>query len=250
MATLCVNIDHVATLRQARKGVEPEPVQAAGIVEMAGSTGVTVHLREDQRHIQERDVRLIRQIVQGHLNLEMAATPEMADKALALGPDIATLVPERREEVTTEGGLDVHGRLSEVREVTARLREAGIGVSLFIDPETAQIEAARRAGADQVEFHTGQYSLARGAAQRVQLLKLYAASELALRLGLVVNAGHGLNYLNVLPVAAIPGMCELNIGHSILSRAVFDGLRQAVTDMAGLIDRATRHPEAYRPAGQ
>lgn len=250
MAMLCVNIDHVATLRQARKGVEPEPVHAAGIVEMAGSTGVTVHLREDQRHIQERDVRLIRQIVQGHLNLEMAATPTMAEKALDLGPDIATLVPERREEVTTEGGLDVHGRLSEVRDVTARLREAGIAVSLFIDPETAQIEAARRAGADQVEFHTGQYSLTRGAAQREQLLKLYAASEQALRQGLVVNAGHGLNYLNVLPVAAIPGMRELNIGHSILSRAVFDGLRQAVADMAEMIDRATRHPEAYRPSGQ
>lgn len=250
MVTLCVNIDHVATLRQARKGTEPEPVHAVGIVEMAGSTGVTVHLREDQRHIQERDVHMIRQVVQGHLNLEMAATSVMAEKALEIGPAIATLVPERREEVTTEGGLDVCGHIAEIREVTRRLQQAGIAVSLFIDPETDQIDATRRCGADQVEFHTGQYSLTQGKAQLEQLRKLYAASEHALSRGLVVNAGHGLNYHNVLPVAAIPGMHELNIGHSIISRAVFEGLREAVTTMNELIDRASRQPEAYRPEGR
>jgi pyridoxine 5-phosphate synthase len=248
MASLCVNIDHIATVRQARRGQEPDPVAAVALVEMAGSSGVTVHLREDQRHIQERDVRLIRQVVHGHLNLEMAATPAMVAKALEIKPDLATLVPERRQEVTTEGGLDVSRHLAEVREATARLQEAGIIVSLFIDPETEQINAAHRCGARQVEFHTGQYSLAGfGAAAGKELRKLYLATEHAQRQGLVVNAGHGLDYHNVQPVAAIPGMRELNIGHSIISRAIFDGLKAAVAEMALLIDRATRSPQAYRP---
>lgn len=248
MASLCVNIDHIATVRQARRGQEPDPVTAVALVEMAGSTGVTVHLREDQRHIQERDVRLIRQVVCGHLNLEMAATPAMVAKALEIKPDLATLVPERRQEVTTEGGLDVSRHLVEVREATTRLQEAGIIVSLFIDPETEQIDAAHRCGARQVEFHTGQYSLANfGVAAGKELHKLYRATEYAQRLGIVVNAGHGLNYHNVQPVAAIPGMRELNIGHSIISRAIFDGLKGAVAEMALLIDRATRNPQAYRP---
>jgi pyridoxine 5-phosphate synthase len=250
MATLCVNIDHVATLRQARRGVEPDPADAVHIVEQGGSTGVTVHLREDQRHIQERDVRLIRQIVKGHLNLEMASTPAMVDKALVLLPDIATLVPERREEVTTEGGLDVAAHFSQVKEATSRLQQAGVSVSLFIDPAPAQVEAAVRCGAREVEFHTGAYANARGdKARRRELELLYAASDQARAAGLIVNAGHGLNYHNVLPVAAIPGMRELNIGHAIISRAIFDGLRAAVAEMALLIDRATRSPRAYRPEG-
>jgi pyridoxine 5-phosphate synthase len=241
MAKLCVNIDHIATLRQARRGVEPDPVQAVGIVEMAGSTGVTVHLREDQRHIQERDVRLIRQIVQGRLNLEMAATAALTDKAIDIKPDLATLVPERREEVTTEGGLDAAGHLERVREVTKRLQQAGIAVSLFIEPAPEQIEAARQCGAEEVEFHTGAYALARRPdAVRRELDRLYAAADQARRLGLVINAGHGLNYHNVQPVAAIEEMTELNIGHAIISRAIFQGLHAAVAEMAELIDRATR----------
>lgn len=247
MALLCVNIDHIATLRQARRGMEPDPVQAVGIVERAGSTGITVHLREDARHIQERDVKLIRQIVQGHLNLEMAATDEMVEKALAIGPDIATLVPERREEVTTEGGLDVAGNLEKLKAATRRLQDQGIEVSMFIDPDAAQIEASHECRARQVEFHTGSYCNAPGEDERrEELEKLYRASADALQKGFVLNAGHGLNYHNVLPVAAIPGMCELNIGHAIISRAVFDGLSKAVAEMDELIDRATRSPEAYR----
>ena len=245
MATLCVNIDHVATLRQARRGLEPDPVLAAGVVEMAGSTGVTVHLREDQRHIQERDVRLIRQVVKGHLNLEMAATRAMVEKALSIGPDMATLVPERREEITTEGGLDVAAHFEQVREAAERLQQEGIAVSLFIDAEARQVEAALRAGAREIELHTGPYCHARGgSALREEYLRLQGAAALAN--GLVVNAGHGLNYLNARPVAAIAGMRELNIGHAIVSRAVFAGLHTAVAEMAALIDEATRHPEAYR----
>lgn len=248
MARLCVNIDHVATLRQARRGVEPDPADAVAIVEMGGSTGVTVHLREDQRHIQERDVRIIRQIVKGHLNLEMASTAAMVDKALALRPDIATLVPERREEITTEGGLDA--RLPQVAEATRRLQAEGISVSLFVDPRPEQVAAAVACGAREVEFHTGAYANARSESERLRELELlYDASAAARQAELIVNAGHGLNYHNTLPVAAIEGMRELNIGHAIISRAVFDGLRRAVEDMAALIDRATRSPEAYRPVG-
>lgn len=251
MATLCVNIDHVATLRQARRGNEPNPVDAVAVVEMGGSTGVTVHLREDQRHIQERDVRIIRQIVKGHLNLEMASTSAIVAKALEIVPDIATLVPERREEVTTEGGLDVVTHFAQVHEATTRLQAAGISVSLFIDPNPAQVEASRRCGAREVEFHTGAYANAPSAVARLaELQHLYAASRLADEQGLIVNAGHGLNYHNVLPVAAIPGMRELNIGHAIISRAVFDGLRAAVAEMAALIDRASRSPQAYRPENE
>lgn len=246
MARLCVNIDHIATLRQARRGLEPDPVAAAAVVEMAGSSGVTVHLREDRRHIQTRDVELIRQTVQGHLNLEMALP--LVGYALELKPEIVTLVPERREEVTTEGGLDVVGNLEAVRAATQRMQAAGIEVSLFIDPEPAQLEASARCGATQIELHTGSYCLARGEQAARELAKLYEAGRLALELGLVLNAGHGLNYHNILPVAAMPGMRELNIGHSIISRAVFDGLRTATAEMAELIDRATRSPQAYRPA--
>jgi pyridoxine 5-phosphate synthase len=247
MALLCVNIDHVATVRQARRGAEPDPVLAVGVVEMAGSTGVTVHLREDERHISERDVRLIRQVVRGHLNLEMASTPRMVDKALALGPDLATLVPERREEVTTEGGLDVVAQFDQVRTAVERLQGSGIEVSLFIDADTRQVDAARRSGARQIELHTGPYCNGRGPdAVREEYFRLREASAQGRSAGLVVNAGHGLNYHNVRPVAAIDGMHELNIGHAIVSRAVFAGLHAAVAEMAALIDAATRHPEAYR----
>lgn len=248
MALLCVNIDHIATLRQARRDVQPDPVQAVLIVENAGSTGITVHLREDQRHIQERDVRLIRQIVKGHLNLEMAATELMIAKALEIGPDMVTLVPERREEVTTEGGLDVAGRAAAMAEAVERLQGAGITVSMFIDADPAQVEASAAAGAREVELHTGRYCQAHRATEGpAELAKLYAAGRRARELGLVLNAGHGLDYRNVQPVAAIPDMHELNIGHAIISRAVFDGLARAVSEMKALIDQVTPRPEAWRP---
>ncbi len=236
MSTLCVNVDHVATLRQARGGTEPDPVLAAMEAELSGSTGVTVHLREDRRHIQERDVRIIRQVVQGHLNLEMAATDEMVRFALDVKPDIVTLVPERREELTTEGGLDVAGGGKRLREAVSRLRGAGIIVSMFIDADDAQIRASKKIGADEIELHTGPYCHARKPkdVQR-EFKKLVQGGKLAQKAGLVLNAGHGLNYLNVVPVAQIEGMRELNIGHSIVARAVFDGWRKAVSDMAGLI---------------
>ncbi len=246
MATLCVNIDHLATLRQARRGTEPDPVLAVGIVEQAGSTGITIHLREDRRHIQDRDALLIRQVVRGHLNLEMAATPEMVERALTLRPEIVTLVPERREEVTTEGGLDVARQLEPLRETIRRLQEAGIEVSLFIDPTREQVDAARRCGALHVEFHTGSYCNARAESDRLHHLRALAtACELAHAHGIRINAGHGLNYHNVLPVAAIPHMRELNIGHSIISRAVFSGLGPAVAEMARLIDMACATPERF-----
>ncbi len=241
MATLCVNVDHVATLRQARGGIEPEPVLAAIQAELNGSTGVTVHLREDRRHIQERDVRLIREVVVGHLNLEMAATDAMVRFALSVKPGIATLVPERRQELTTEGGLDVIRGEGRLKRAIARLRNAGIIVSLFIDPVPAQIQASREAGADEIELHTGPYCNARSdRAVKQRLNALVEGTKLAQELGLVVNAGHGLNYANVALVAAIEGMRELNIGHSIVSRAVFDGWSKAVADMARLIREASR----------
>jgi len=240
MATLCVNIDHVATLRQARGGPEPDPVLAAMLVEQAGSSGVTLHLREDRRHVQDRDARLIRQVVQGHMNLEMAATDAMLEVALAIKPHVATLVPERRQELTTEGGLDVVGGGQSLRRAIARLREAGVTVSLFIDAEAEQIEAALQAGADEIELHTGPYAHARDRHDRRRHLdRLRQAGELARRRGLGLNAGHGLNYHNVGPVAAIEGMDELNIGHAIVSRAVFDGLGRAVAEMAALIRDAS-----------
>jgi pyridoxine 5-phosphate synthase len=248
MATLCVNIDHVATVRQARRGTEPDPLWAVGVVEMAGSTGVTVHLREDRRHIQDRDVELIREVVQGHLNLEMAATETIVRRALEIKPDIATIVPERREEVTTEGGVGVAGRVDQGRRGTEQLLAAGIEGSLFLDPDPRQLEATVKAGARQVELHTGAYGLARrGADQLRELQQLYRAARHGQGLGLTIHAGHGLNYQNTAPVAAIAGVCELNIGHSIISRALFAGLQQAVADMAALIDRAARNPQTYRP---
>jgi pyridoxine 5-phosphate synthase len=230
--TLGVNIDHVATIRQARRTVEPDPVAAAVLAELAGADGITVHLREDRRHIQDRDVRLLRQTVRTHLNLEMAATDEMVSMALEIRPDYVTLVPERREEVTTEGGLDVAGQSERMRQVVSSLQHAGIPVSLFIDADPEQIEAAAATQAQFIELHTGRYAEARDETHRHKELEiLNSGCQQAIAAGLRVNAGHGLTYWNVYPVACLPGMEELNIGHTIISRAVLVGMERAVREM-------------------
>lgn len=236
MPTLGVNIDHVATIRQARRTVEPDPVAAAVIAELAGADGITVHLREDRRHIQDRDVRLLRQTVRTHLNLEMAATDEMVAIALDIKPDYITLVPERREEITTEGGLDIAGQISRMTDVVNTLQSAGIPVSLFIDANPQQIEASAQVKAKFIELHTGCYAEAKGEDQARELEILAIGCKLALEAGLRVNAGHGLTYWNVYPVATIEGMEELNIGHTIISRAVLVGLDQAVREMKQAIN--------------
>ena len=236
MADLCVNVDHVATLREARGGVEPEPVTAAGIVELAGADGVVVHLREDRRHIQDRDVRLIREICRTRLTLEMAATEEMISIARDIKPDIVTLVPERREEITTEGGLDAAGLNTSITEAVKKLHDAGILVSLFIDPELPQVEAAARCGADCIELHTGRYADAENAqAQDKEFELLVGMAQLADESGLRVHAGHGLNYLNTVRLVSVPEIVEFSIGHSIISRAVFTGLERAVKEMISVI---------------
>jgi pyridoxine 5-phosphate synthase len=232
LPTLGVNIDHIATIRQARRTVEPDPVAAAVLAELAGADGITVHLREDRRHIQDRDVRLLRQTVRTHLNLEMAATAEMVDIALEIQPDYVTLVPERREEVTTEGGLDIAGQVSRLTEVVTQLQAAGIPVSLFIDADPAQIEASVKTKAQFIELHTGRYAEATREAERQKELAILAEGcEQALAAGLRVNAGHGLTYWNVYPIACIEGMEELNIGHTIISRAALVGMERAVREM-------------------
>lgn len=232
MPTLGVNIDHVATIRQARKTVEPDPVAAAVLVELAGADGITVHLREDRRHMQDRDVTLLRQTVRTHLNLEMAATDEMVAIALTLRPDYVTLVPERRQEVTTEGGLDIVGQKDRMAEVVTQLQGAGIPVSLFIDAEPTQIDASVAVGAQLIELHTGRYADAANDSTRAQeLAHLATGCEQAIAAGLRVNAGHGLTYWNVYPIGQLPGMEELNIGHSIISRAVLVGIDRAVREM-------------------
>lgn len=236
MARLGVNIDHVATVRQARRTYEPDPVWAAALAEMGGADGITLHLREDRRHIQDRDLRVLRETVTVKLNLELACSDEVIGIAQTSRPDQATLVPERREEVTTEGGLDVCGQRDRVADAVRRLKETGIEVSLFLDPDARQIEAAAALQADAVELHTGQYALARrGAGQERELLQLQQAGALVRRLGLILHAGHGLNYQNVQPVAAIPEMSELNIGHSIVARAIMIGFQQAVREMKNLV---------------
>ncbi|MGB8698060.1 MAG: pyridoxine 5'-phosphate synthase [Thermosynechococcaceae cyanobacterium] len=232
LPTLGINIDHVATIRQARRTVEPDPVAAAVLAELAGADGITCHLREDRRHIQDRDVQLLRQTVRTHLNLEMAATPEMVEIALQIKPDYVTLVPERREEVTTEGGLNVVGQFEGVQEAVDRLQSVGIPVSLFIDADLAQIEASARLAAQFIELHTGTYAEAKTeTAQRQELEALALGCQQAIALGLRVNAGHGLTYWNVYPVACLAGMEELNIGHTIISRAVLVGMERAVREM-------------------
>nr|WP_210404155.1 pyridoxine 5'-phosphate synthase [Chroococcidiopsis sp. TS-821] len=232
LPTLGVNIDHIATIRQARRTVEPDPVAAAVLAELGGADGITVHLREDRRHIQERDVRLLRETVRTHLNLEMAATDEMVAIALDVKPDYVTLVPEKREEVTTEGGLDIVGQLDRMNEVVDKLQSADIPVSLFIDADSAQIEASVKVKAQFIELHTGRYAEAHNEASRQQELDILAqGAKQAIASGLRVNAGHGLTYWNVYPVACIPGMEELNIGHTIVSRAALVGLERAVREM-------------------
>jgi pyridoxine 5-phosphate synthase len=238
MAKLGVNIDHIATVRQARKGREPDPVAAAVICELAGCDGITVHLREDRRHIQDRDVRLLRQTVTTHLNLEMAPSPEMLQYAIDILPDMVTLVPERREELTTEGGLDVAAKVEELTRFTNSLHKHNIQVSMFIDPDLQQVKATKRTGAGMIELHTGAFASAYDMGQTTwedELDKLKNMSELARKMDLVVNAGHGLNYRNVRFVAQIPGIWELNIGHSIMSRGILVGLDQAVRDMLALL---------------
>jgi len=236
MIRLGVNVDHVATIREARGGREPDPVLAAHEAELGGADQITVHLREDRRHVQERDLRLLRQTARTPINLEMAIAEEVVRIALDVAPHQVTLVPERREEVTTEGGLDVAGGLQAVRATAARLREAGIGVSVFVDPERGQLEATREAGVTHVELHTGAYAnAALGAARERELARLVEASAAARQLGLHLALGHGLDYHNVQAVRGIAGLEEVNIGHSIVSRAVFVGLRRAVTDMKALL---------------
>lgn len=232
MPTLGVNIDHIATLRQARRTVEPDPVAAAVLAELGGADGITVHLREDRRHIQDRDVQLLRQSVRTHLNLEMAATDEMVAIALDIRPDYVTLVPERREEVTTEGGLDVAGAIDRMTQVVTTLQAAQIPVSLFIDADSVQIEAAASTTAKFIELHTGRYADAHSTAEQAhELQTLQQGCQHARQHGLRVNAGHGLTYWNTYPVACIEGMEELNIGHTIISRAALVGLERAVQDM-------------------
>ena len=238
---LGVNIDHVATLRQARRGRYPDPLLAALVAEQSGADSITLHLREDRRHIQDRDVAVLREALQTRMNLEMAVTDEMIAIAQRTRPQDCCLVPESRQEITTEGGLDVAANAQRVASACAALGAGGIRVSLFIDPEPRQVEAAKRAGAPVIELHTGAYAEAAGGARAREFERLRSAARIAASLGLTVNAGHGLDYHNVEPVAAIPEIVELNIGHAIVARAVFDGLAVAVREMKDLM-RAARHP--------
>jgi pyridoxine 5-phosphate synthase len=236
MPRLGVNIDHVATVREARKTVYPDPIAAATIVELAGAHGIVVHLREDRRHIQDRDLLLLRQIVQTKLNLEMATSDEIINIALKVKPDKITLVPERREELTTEGGLDVVGNEKRIAEAIKRLNAGGIPVSLFIEADSEQIKCSKQVGAEAIEFHTGAYADAKNETdQNKEFARLKKSAEESQNYGLIVHMGHGLHYQNVLPIAKIEGIDELNIGHSIIARAVLVGLDEAVRKMLALI---------------
>jgi pyridoxine 5-phosphate synthase len=233
---LSINIDHVATLREARGGLEPDPVTAAHLCEIAGAHGIVCHLREDRRHINDRDLRLLRDTVKTRLDLEMAATDEIVAVAIDTLPELATLVPERRQELTTEGGLDVRGNRHRLRDVVARLQDHEIQVSLFVDPLPEQIESAREIGADKIEIHTGAYANARTEDQQRELLDVVRASaRMARELGLGVNAGHGLNYLNVIPFRATGEFDEVSIGHAVIARALFVGIDRAVKEMLALV---------------
>jgi pyridoxine 5-phosphate synthase len=240
--TLGVNIDHVATIREARKIREPDPVSAAVLAELAGADGITVHLREDRRHIQERDVRILRQTVNTHLNLEMAPTADMTQFAISVLPDMVTLVPENRQEITTEGGLNVVGQLENISKVIQTLKNHDVSVSLFIEPDTKQIKAAKKVGADFIEIHTGKFATSFEMAEQDEFEKELSLIQdhvsLATKYGIGVNAGHGLNYQNVGYIASIPNIRELNIGHSIVSRAVMVGMKEAVKEMKDLIEKA------------
>ncbi|MDL1972303.1 MAG: pyridoxine 5'-phosphate synthase [Deltaproteobacteria bacterium] len=236
MAKLAVNVDHVATLREARRAIEPDPVIAAALAELSGAEGVIVHLREDRRHIKERDLYLLRQTVKTSLNLEMAATDEMVNIALDIRPDVVTLVPERREEVTTEGGLNVLGQMDSIVQATKRLQKAGILISIFVDPEPDQIRASKeKVGADMIEIHTGIYCDAKGEEGERELKRILEAVDIAHGLGLIVKAGHGLNYFNIQPLVGIKEIYEFSIGHSIVARAVLVGFERAVREMVEII---------------
>ena len=235
MATLGVNIDHIANVREARKTIEPDPVQFAFLAELGGADSITVHLREDRRHINDRDVFLLRKTIKTKLNLEMAATDEMLDIAKKVNPDYVTLVPEKREEITTEGGLNIETKKEYLSDFVKDLKKANIKVSAFIDPITNQIQNSKDIGFDFIELHTGTYSELLGQAQENELQKLIEATYFASDLGLVVNAGHGLNFQNVIKIASIYNINELNIGHSIVSRALAVGLSQSVREMKNLI---------------
>ncbi len=236
MARLGVNVDHVATLRQARGGKEPDPVAAAVLAELGGADGIVVHLREDRRHIQDRDLRLLREVVQTKLDLEMAATEEMVRIAMDIKPHLVTFVPERRQELTTEGGLDVAGNRERIKDLITLLHQCGIAVSVFIDPELEQIKSARRVEADCVELHTGRYANATGLKEQdSEFEALVQAGRAAYKLELVVNAGHGLDYRNVRRLRTIPEIVEYNIGHSIIAHAVSVGLERAVREMKDLL---------------
>jgi pyridoxine 5-phosphate synthase len=237
MPELGVNIDHVATVRQARQTYEPDPVWAAALSELGGADCITLHLREDRRHILDRDLRILHETVTVKLNLEMACDEDVLAIACKTAPDQATLVPERREEVTTEGGLDVAGQQQRIADAVARLQEAGISVSLFLDPDPAQIEAAAAIGANAVELHTGQYALAKGPAQKEELATIAKIGAQIRAAKMTLHAGHGLTYRNVGPIAAIPEMHELNIGHSIVARAIMVGFQEAVAEMKRLVSR-------------
>jgi len=237
MIELGVNIDHIATVRQARRTVEPDPVWAATLAELGGADGITVHLREDRRHINDRDVALLKQTVRCKLNLEMSCVTEIVDIACRTVPDQATLVPEKREEITTEGGLNVVAELQRVTEIVARLKNCGVFVSLFLDPDPRQLEAGFRTGCDAVELHTGAYADAKTATvQNAELHRLIEAGKLIVSAGCRLHAGHGLNYHNAHPIAAIPRMRELNIGHSIVARALMVGLKDAVAEMKRILE--------------
>jgi pyridoxine 5-phosphate synthase len=232
---LGVNVDHIATIREARNGIEPEPVMAATLAILGGADGITVHLREDRRHIQDRDLRILRQFVPVELNLEMAATKEMIAIAVRTKPDLVTLVPEKRQELTTEGGLDVKTLKKNISEAVKKIKGAGIPVSLFISPDPEDIAVSKQIGSDMIEIHTGMYANAIGKKQEEELKRIISSVECALDAGLLVNAGHGLNYFNVLKVASIQGLRGLYIGHSIISRAVLVGMEKAVREMKKLI---------------
>lgn len=250
MALLSVNVDHVATVRQARRGVEPDPVRAAHDAEIGGADGITVHLREDRRHVQDHDVERLRATVATKLNFEMAATDEMVRIALRIRPDMAMLVPEGRLEVTTEGGLQVAGNESRLREIVAQLRDGGVPASAFVDPEAAHIEAAAACGFSVCEVHTGPYAAAYRAdggdplatELSTELERVRRSGEQIVGLGMRFNAGHALNYVNVGPIAALPGLWELHIGHSIVSRAVYTGMREAVREMKSIISLRSLRP--------
>jgi len=239
VAKLGLNVDHIATVRQARGGLEPDPVTAAAIGEMAGAEGITVHLREDRRHIQDRDLELLRRTIKTKLNLEMATTQEMLRIALRIKPDQVTLVPEKRQELTTEGGLDVILHFKSVADAVKRLKESGIITSLFMDPDQEQIKSAGKTGADYIEIHTGAYAEAETwKTEQMELEKIDTAIKLARKIGMGVNAGHGLSYSNIKAVAALGGIEEYNIGHSIIARAMLVGLDRAVRDMVDFLKYA------------